>query len=542
MKKQNKRTGMLAVAALLLVTGYLIVSALMPEKEKWVYVEEVVKRGTLVVNVTENGSLEYGVAPLTYDLDIEEGELLVEEIYAAAGQRVQAGDALVRFSWESVEKLRRLLENDVVAAEASCLQAQHDYELAAMELKTAYDNAKISQEYASGIYEDKNQAVNNAITAMDKEITLRREMASFFQSEVENAQNRYDEINQEYQEAKRKLTAVGTKNVPNYLMLNEAYQKAQNKYFDAQNTLETAKETQADNERRITELEAHLADAKARIVIDKLDAEAVYNENTLLGDNAQTVFDAAIADLKKVPEKEEALLKEKEERLADFNALVGAEGIVYAPKQTIITEIACQAGDCLTKNAPLLTYAEELNLLLHVTQENVVALKQDDPVEIRFALHPDKVYKGVIRSIGSLATIEEESAVRYQVLVSVADDIAALYSGMEAEVTFTIAYKENALYVSQAAIVEEAGRTYVYVQSVSGDYVLKEVETGIRCEQSVEILSGLNEGDIIYVLKRAEEVSSVSGNAGDTAAVSSGDEYERAVSEGDALDRRTGLE
>lgn len=539
MKKQNKIIGLLAVAiTLVLVVGILIFSALMPKKDKWIYVEETVKRGTLTVTANANGALEYRVASLMCDLNLENKGLRVEEICVAAGQRVKAGDALIKFSDESVEDVQLFLENAVLEAKASYLQAQHDYELSAMELKTAYDNAKISQEYAADIYADTDQAVNNAITALDKEISLREEMVSFFKSEVENAQEKYDETQKVYQEAKKKLSAVGTKNVPNYLTLNEAYQKAQNKYFDAQNALEQAKENQAVNQRRIDELETKLADAKARIVIDKLDVEAVYNESTLLGDNAQTAFDAAIADLQKLLNKEEVLLKEKEEALLDFNAFVGEDGVLYADKETIITEVTCRAGDKCMEETTLLSYAEEMNIVVNVSQQDVVGLQQNDGVKIRFALHPDKEYEGVIRAIGTTAIEQGDSEVCYPVMVGVVGDSSSLYSGMEAEVSFVTLQKENALYVSHDAIVEENGRCYVYVQSVSGDYGMREVETGIRCEAGVEILSGLNEGDLIYVLKNEMEINSVSGNAGGTEEVSSGD----AVSEGDALDRRTDLE
>lgn len=545
MKKQTKLIGVIAVAVVsVLVLGYVLTAAFLPKGEHLVYVEEQVKRGTLTVAVTESGSLEYGITPVLYDLNVNDWEeeeasrkyLQIEEICVATGQRVRQGDALIRFTWDSVEAVKALLENSIVEAKASCVAAEHDYELAAMELKAAYDNAKVSQEYASDIYEDADQAVNNAITALDKEITLRKDMTSFFKEEVEAAQADYDETKKEYQEAKKKLSSAGTRNVPNYLALNEEYQEAQTKYFNAQNELKEAEQNQENNEKRIKELEDLLADAKARIVLDKLDVEAAYSESTLLGDNAQMVYDAAIADLKKVLEKEEALLKEQEERLEKLTAFVGEDGVLYAGKDGVITGVTCEEGDKLTEKCSLLDFAGDMNITVNVAQEDVVSLKAGDRVEIEFSVYPEAVYSGTILTIGTTAIAEEDSAVRYQVMVGVDGDTGTLYSGMAADVTFTTRKRENVLYVSQDAIVKEEGRSYVYVQTVSGGYALKEVETGIYSDVGVEILFGLKEGDIIYVARKAGEKSGVSGNDGIDKNVSDGDAYEGSISDGDAYD------
>ena len=82
-----------------------------------------------------------------------------------------------------------------------------------------------------------------------------------------------------------------------------------------------------------------------------------------------------------------------------------------------------------------------------------------------------------------------------------------LYRGMAAEVIFVKERKENVLYVSPRAIVQEDGTDYVYVQTVSGGYVLQEVETGIRTEEGVEILSGPEEGNSVYILMTEEEAA-----------------------------------
>ena len=68
---------------------------------------------------------------------------------------------------------------------------------------------------------------------------------------------------------------------------------------------------------------------------------------------------------------------------------------------------------------------------------------------------------------------------------------------MTADVIFVTEEKEDILYVSRKAIVEENGKTYVYRKTALGGKELAEVETGITNGVDIEILSGLEEGDTI---------------------------------------------
>ena len=52
------------------------------------------------------------------------------------------------------------------------------------------------------------------------------------------------------------------------------------------------------------------------------------------------------------------------------------------------------------------------------------------------------------------------------------------------------------------AIVEENGKTYVYRKTALGGRELAEVETGITNGVDIEILSGLEEGDTIYLASK----------------------------------------
>ena len=109
--------------------------------------------------------------------------------------------------------------------------------------------------------------------------------------------------------------------------------------------------------------------------------------------------------------------------------------------------------------------------------------------------------------------------------ISVEGELEQLYGGMTADVIFVTEEKEDVLYVSRKAIVEENGKTYVYRKTALGGRELAEVETGITNGVDIEILSGLEEGDTIYLASKVSSEAEVksteetadSGSSSDTA-------------------------
>lgn len=525
MKKQTKVIVIAAVAAVLLFgLGFALFKMPMPEQEKWVYVDEEVKKGTITVAVTERGSLDYNISIVAYDMDLyllekQEEEtveipldqyLQIEEICVAPGQRVAKGDALLALTEESVDEVRMLLSAAVVDAKMAFWEAQLEYERLASDLKTAYDSTKVVSKYADDIYEDTSKAVDNEITSMDKEISRRKDMADYFEERLEEAQKEYDEADKAYQTAKKASTSAGTKNVPNYLVLSGEYQEAKTRYYNAKSGLAQAKENLENNQQQIEKLKVLLEDAKARVAIDKLNAKSVYDADTTAGANAQVIYDVAIAELAKALEQEKTQLEGLEEQLSAFDAFVGEEGVLYAEDDGIVLETYAEKGDELKVGHDLLTYTmpQKMTIAVAVEQADVVVLQTGDRVAIRFDAYPESFYEGTIRTIDSTGIREAANTVSYQVVIGVNGDTEALYRGMAADVSFVKEQKENALYVSERAIVEENDRTYVYVQTVSGGYTLKEVETGMHGDVGIEILSGLEEGDIIYILMTESEAAS----------------------------------
>lgn len=107
-------------------------------------------------------------------------------------------------------------------------------------------------------------------------------------------------------------------------------------------------------------------------------------------------------------------------------------------------------------------------------------------------------------------------------VVAVEGDTALLYGGMTADIIFVTEQKEDVLYISKKAIIEENGRFYVYYKTPTGEMERKEVEIGIDNGVNIEILSGLEEGDTIYLASRVSSENAVMSNESNTNSNASG--------------------
>ena len=544
--KKQKKLILAGIALLLLILAacYTVFIAPLLQKEQWIYKEETVERGTLKVGVTESGSLEYNTKSVDYDLDLdvsdddddsEDGDdeddtvqkyLKIEEIYAASGQRVTEGEELLKFTEDSVEAVRALLQNAMVEAQADYAEAESTYELSLLEAQTDYDTRKISASYAASIRNTSGTSVTNNVASLQVQLEQKQANTASLQEKLTEAQEDYQDALETYEAAKEDYENAGMDNTVNYMVFQSGYLSARSQYQQAKSALTQAETAVADNENAITDLQNQLAAAQAKQNIDKLDAEETYQEAVITGQNAQTTYNATVEDMKETLQEAEETKEKREEQLQAFEDFVGSDGILYATEDGVITEVSQEAGDRLTTTGTLFSYAtaEDLQISVDVTQEDIVDLQVGDAVDITFTAYPEDSYTGSILSINTTATSDYSNTVSYTVEISVEGELEQLYGGMTADVIFVTEEKEDVLYVSRKAIVEENGKTYVYRKTALGGKELSEVETGITNGVDIEILSGLEEGETIYLaskvsseaeVKSTEEASD-SGSSTDT--------------------------
>lgn len=120
-------------------------------------------------------------------------------------------------------------------------------------------------------------------------------------------------------------------------------------------------------------------------------------------------------------------------------------------------------------------------------------IKKGLPVEARVSSYKDKVFEGKIDFISSRINADTRSLLSR---IKISNKNLELLSGSLLEITVKFNLR-NSLSVPDTSIMMEGEKSYIY--TVSGENITNktEVEIGLRGDGKVEILSGINEGDLI---------------------------------------------
>jgi macrolide-specific efflux system membrane fusion protein len=132
------------------------------------------------------------------------------------------------------------------------------------------------------------------------------------------------------------------------------------------------------------------------------------------------------------------------------------------------------------------------------SQDEITNLKKDAEVKITLDSFPEKEIKGKITFI-SLTPITQEEGADYKVKVSFTnlnqEDLEKLKIGMTGDIRYSLKSKDNVLYAPSQFIKTDRKGKYVNLGSIKNKVYVK---TGIENDDSIEIIEGVKEGDILY--------------------------------------------
>ncbi len=138
-----------------------------------------------------------------------------------------------------------------------------------------------------------------------------------------------------------------------------------------------------------------------------------------------------------------------------------------------------------------------------------IKLSDGLPAQVRIDAFPDRVLTGEVKFVATVASQQDWSSADvkvYQTLVSIKESVPGLKPGMSAEVTIlTDNARENCLVIPVQAIlgsVEMGSKRRVYVQTPTGPEA-REVEIGLNNDKMAEVISGLEEGEVVILNPRA---------------------------------------
>ncbi len=157
--------------------------------------QATVTRGDIVQGLSETGSASVNTVSTQLDIDLEiddsrlDLDVIIDDIYVRAGERVTKGQPLFSIDETSLNTARNTLENEYNSALLKLEQAEIQQQLGAIEAEATMDSDKSTGELAEQIY-------NNAVTEIDNTLASYRQKVSEDEEDLANYQtlyNTYDE-------------------------------------------------------------------------------------------------------------------------------------------------------------------------------------------------------------------------------------------------------------------------------------------------------------------------------------------------------------
>lgn len=479
--KKRKVILLCGLGAVLVIGGVSVAAAVTSgeDETETVYKETTVEKGNLTVGVTESGSVTIGTLTQSIEFDSSSSSsstssnsqsggsagtsgsagnstgssvasLEVEEVYVAVGQSVNEGDALLKFTEESVAEYREELEQAVTEAQTAVSEASLSAEEQKLSASYAYNLSVAEGSVAEAKYNATIEELQEAVDEAQEDVDESASLLNYYQEQIDEGVDLSESLAEEQE---------------NYNKLYTKLQSALNNY--------TTK---------------------------SIEAEKTYKEALLASENASSQYNADVSGATNDADDAADDLADAKEILADFEEMVGSDGIVYAEYSGAIMEVGCEEGDTLSSDTDIVTFgdAESVTMTVSVSQEDISDIAVGDVVNIELTAYEDEVFPGEVTGIDT-STTSGSSTVSYNVTVAFTDDVTGIYTDMTGNVTFIQKEVEDVLYVSNKTIMNEGTVSYVKVKDADGTIRKVEVVTGFSDGINVEITSGLEEGETVLI-------------------------------------------
>jgi len=157
-------------------------------------------------------------------------------------------------------------------------------------------------------------------------------------------------------------------------------------------------------------------------------------------------------------------------------------------------------GSSVTAGQPLFQIVDLQNMSVRaeVEETDIPLVQEGQAVEVFLDAYPDLTFTGTVTQVGVKAETGSAGNTIFPVEVKLDRTDIPMRLGYNATVDIKVLSKSDILYVPITALLQENGTDYVYVV-VDGKAYRRDIETGDRTEEWVEVLSGLDEGERIVV-------------------------------------------
>lgn len=186
---------------------------------------------------------------------------------------------------------------------------------------------------------------------------------------------------------------------------------------------------------------------------------------------------------------------------ANFIAPNHHDLLIKAPFDGVIAWINVVSGADVPATTAIISIGaiDALIVEAQVDDSEIQTVKPGQKVVVTTDDPDQPALQGVVNEVGTIGTTTA-GVVDFPVKIRVTDRNGILKNGMAVDTTIIIEDHPNTLAVPVNAVVSRRGKNMVAVKTKDGINFVR-VETGIKVDTNIEILSGLNAGETIAIAR-----------------------------------------
>ena len=429
-----------------------------------------------------SGVTNVGITEETFDVENLTTVLEIEEVYAASGEEVTAGDKILKLTEDSVEEARKELERALEDAELAYRTGAIEYEQNLITAEYTRDSAILTGQQAKDVYDETVASLQSAVTRAEEELQDAEDDIAEYESYVNDGSYKsyfkVDEYQAIYDENLKALTdkmdewgiswsqvtggggsvqigggaganmqSGGTSNAnilaSLYSILEQNLkdlEEAEDKYEDA---LTNAAFELQTLQLKLSSLQQAVTEAKEDYEIQLAQAKLTYETSLSGAERAESDYNTTVEKAKSDLAALESTYEDAKENLELFESSVG-DGYFYASEDGTILRTMVRAEQALTSDAVVFVYSnpKELTVTVSVDQSDITKLTVGDSAYVQSSVGSG--YTGVITAIDPVSSSDSRTSVTYSVTVqiNVEDEEDSLSANESVTVVFGMTEEE----------------------------------------------------------------------------------------------------
>jgi len=304
-------------------------------------------------------------------------------------------------------------------------------------------------------------------------------------AELDSAQTKLDAQQAQYDSAEQQLKIVQNPATEENLELARANVKKSEFAIQA---AEENRQAEKSSEREI-----EMQKTKIKLMKMNLELAQANLEQIKVREKDITTAEASLS-------RSESQLETAKERLNDTHVTAPISGTILDKNVEEGQVITSKTASAVAEGKPLVTMADLARIYVRtdVDETDIGKVHPEQSVEITVDAFPNQTFSGEVLKVAPQGK-ETQNVTTFEVTTELTSQSDLLKPGMKAAVKIMASSAQNALLVPNEAIMNFGGRQMV---RVVGEERPRPVEIGASNWEKTEIVSGLDEGEVVVISGR----------------------------------------